>query len=56
MALTVQGAEAAQTAGFVVIFPLVFASSVFVPVSTLPHWQFRMSWRVCPRMERCAGA
>jgi len=38
VALTVRGAEAAQTAGFVVIFPLVFASSVFVPVSTMPHW------------------
>ncbi|HEX6527265.1 MAG TPA: ABC transporter permease [Streptosporangiaceae bacterium] len=38
VALTVRGAETAQTAGFVVIFPLVFASSVFVPVSTLPHW------------------
>jgi ABC transporter DrrB family efflux protein len=38
VALTVRGAEAAQTAGFVVIFPLVFASSVFVPVSTLPNW------------------
>jgi ABC transporter DrrB family efflux protein len=38
VALTVRGAEAAQTAGFVVIFPLVFASSVFVPVSTFPHW------------------
>ena len=38
VALTVRGAEAAQTAGFVVLFPLVFASSVFVPVSTLPHW------------------
>ena len=38
VALTVRGAEAAQTAGFVVIFPLVFASSVFVPVSTLPAW------------------
>ena len=38
VALTVRGAEAAQTAGFVVIFPLVFASSVFVPVATLPHW------------------
>ena len=21
-----------------VIFPLIFASSVFVPVSTMPHW------------------
>src|SRR6516164_4385788 len=38
VALTVQGAEAAQTAGFVVIFPLVFASSVFVPVATMPRW------------------
>ncbi len=38
VALTVRGAEAAQTAGFVVLFPLVFASSVFVPVSTLPSW------------------
>ena len=38
VALAVRGAEAAQSAGFVVIFPLVFASSVFVPVSSMPHW------------------
>src|SRR5205085_1977800 len=38
VALTVRGAEAAQSAGFVVTFPLVFASSVFVPVSTFPGW------------------
>src|SRR6516162_763118 len=38
VALTVRGAESAQTAGFVILFPLVFASSVFVPVSTLPGW------------------
>ncbi|MFD3400553.1 ABC transporter permease [Kribbella sp. NPDC058693] len=38
VALTVRGAETAQTAGFVVIFPLVFASSVFVPVATFPEW------------------
>ena len=38
VALTVRSAEAAQSAGFVVLFPLVFASSVFVPVSTLPSW------------------
>jgi ABC-2 type transport system permease protein/oleandomycin transport system permease protein len=38
VALTVRGAEAAQSAGFVVIFPLVFASSVFVPVSSMPDW------------------
>jgi ABC-2 type transport system ATP-binding protein len=38
VALTVKGAEAAQAAGFVVIFPLVFASSVFVPTSSFPDW------------------
>jgi ABC transporter DrrB family efflux protein len=38
VALTVRGSEAAQSAGFVVIFPLVFASSVFVPVSSMPDW------------------
>jgi ABC-2 type transport system ATP-binding protein len=38
VALTVRGAEAAQSAGFVVIFPLVFASSVFVPVASMPDW------------------
>jgi ABC transporter DrrB family efflux protein len=38
VALAVRGAEAAQSAGFVVIFPLVFASSVFVPVSSMPAW------------------
>jgi ABC transporter DrrB family efflux protein len=38
VSLVVRGAESAQTAGFVILFPLVFASSVFVPVSTLPGW------------------
>jgi ABC-2 type transport system ATP-binding protein len=38
VALTVRGAEAAQSAGFVVLFPLVFASSVFVPISSMPNW------------------
>jgi ABC transporter DrrB family efflux protein len=38
VALMVRGAEAAQSAGFVVIFPLVFASSVFVPVDSMPDW------------------
>src|SRR6185437_15212591 len=38
IALTVRSAEAAQSAGFVVLFPLVFASSVFVLFSTLPDW------------------
>ncbi len=30
--------EAAQSAGFLPIFPLVFASSVFVPTQTMPQW------------------
>ncbi len=38
VSLVVRGAETAQTAGFVLLFPLVFASSVFVPVSSLPGW------------------
>ena len=38
VSLVVRGAETAQTAGFVILFPLVFASSVFVPVATLPSW------------------
>jgi ABC transporter DrrB family efflux protein len=36
VALHAPGAETAQSAGFVTIFPLVFASSVFVPVDTMP--------------------
>jgi ABC-2 type transport system ATP-binding protein len=38
LGLTVRSGEAAQSAGFVVLFPLVFASSVFVPVSSMPSW------------------
>lgn len=38
LALVVPGAEAAQSASFVAIFPLVFASSVFVPIDTFPGW------------------
>jgi ABC transporter DrrB family efflux protein len=30
--------ETAQTAGFVWVFPLVFASSVYVPLQTMPGW------------------
>jgi ABC transporter DrrB family efflux protein len=30
--------ETAQVAGFVWIFPLIFASSAFVPVETMPDW------------------
>ena len=30
--------ESAQAASFVWVFPLVFASSIFVPVKTMPEW------------------
>ena len=36
--LAVKTPEAAQSAGFLPIFPLVFASSVFVPVASMPEW------------------
>ncbi len=38
LGLTVKNAEATQAAGFLVVFPLAFASSVFVPVQTMPSW------------------
>ena len=38
MGLLVKTPEAAQTAGFLPIFPLVFGSSIFVPTETLPDW------------------
>jgi ABC transporter DrrB family efflux protein len=36
--LSVSSTEAAQASSFVWIFPLVFASSAFVPVRTMPGW------------------
>ena len=36
--LLVHSVEAAQSAGFVWLFPLTFASSAFVPVSRMPDW------------------
>ena len=36
--LLVKNAEAAQAAGFLLVFPLAFASSVFVPTKTMPTW------------------
>ncbi len=38
VALAVRDPETAQLAGFLPIFPLVFASSAFVPVQTMPTW------------------
>jgi ABC-2 type transport system permease protein/oleandomycin transport system permease protein len=38
LGLWVKNAETAQTASFVIIFPLVFASSIFVPPASMPSW------------------
>lgn len=38
MGLAIKDTEAVQVAGFLPIFPLVFASSVFVPTQTMPDW------------------
>ncbi|MFC2062636.1 ABC transporter permease [Chloroflexota bacterium] len=36
--ISVRDAETAQVAGFVWVFPLVFASSLYVPIETMPSW------------------
>ena len=36
--LLVSSVEAAQSAGFIWLFPLTFASSAFVPTSSMPSW------------------
>ena len=36
--MSVGNVETAQVAGFIWIFPLVFASSAFVPIETMPAW------------------
>jgi len=38
LGLYIRNAEAVQTAGFLFVFPLTFASSAFVPVYTMPDW------------------
>ena len=36
--LAVKDPETAQIAGMLAVFPLVFASSAFVPVASMPNW------------------
>ena len=36
--VSVKDVESAQVAGFVWVFPLVFASSLYVPIATMPSW------------------
>jgi ABC-2 type transport system permease protein/oleandomycin transport system permease protein len=38
IALTSSSAEGAQALGFMIIFPLTFASSAFVPPESMPSW------------------
>ncbi|MEO1668940.1 MAG: ABC transporter permease [Chloroflexota bacterium] len=38
IAMFVRDPETAQVAGFIWVFPLVFASSIFVPTETMPTW------------------
>lgn len=38
LGLLARDTETAQLAGFVFIFPLTFASAVFLPTATMPHW------------------
>lgn len=38
MGLSAASPEAAQQVGFIIIFPLTFASSAFVPVESMPEW------------------
>jgi len=36
--ISVRDVETAQVAGFVWVFPIVFASSLYVPIETMPSW------------------
>ena len=36
--ISVKDVETAQVVGFVWVFPLVFASSLYVPIETMPDW------------------
>ena len=36
--MSVRDPESAQAAGFIWVFPLIFASSAFVPIQTMPSW------------------
>jgi ABC transporter DrrB family efflux protein len=38
LGVALRSAETVQTAGFLLVMPLGFASSVFAPVSTMPGW------------------
>jgi ABC-2 type transport system permease protein/oleandomycin transport system permease protein len=38
IALSVRSVEAAQSAGFIWLFPLTFASSAFAPTQSMPDW------------------
>jgi len=41
--ISVRSVEAAQSGGFIWMFPLTFASSAFVPVASMPGWLQRFA-------------
>lgn len=55
--LLVKDPEAALPAGFLWIFPLVFASGIFVPVQTMPEWlqTFALNQPVTKAVEATRG-
>jgi len=55
--MLVKNVETAQVAGFIWVFPLVFASSVFVPVQSMPEWlQVFAEWNPVTIMVNAARA
>jgi ABC-2 type transport system permease protein/oleandomycin transport system permease protein len=55
--VSVKDVETAQTAGFAWVFPLVFASSLYVPIQTMPGWlqAFAKVNPVTPMVDTCRG-
>ncbi|HSX57952.1 MAG TPA: ABC transporter permease [Candidatus Saccharimonadales bacterium] len=55
--LLVKDPEAALPAGFLWIFPLVFASGIFVPVKTMPEWlqKFALNQPVTKAVDATRG-
>ncbi len=54
MGLIAPSAETAQVMAFPLLFPLTFASSVFVPVATMPSWL--RGWAANQPVSQVAGA
>lgn len=51
--ISVKDVETAQVAGFVWVFPLAFASSLYVPIDTMPSWLLRWISNIITSKELC---